>query len=122
MVSRYLDSPMLIGNKKFDLRLYVLVTNYRPLRVWKSERGFARFCHSDYSMENTEDLFLHLTNTSLQKYGANYNNIHGGKWPLRNVKFFMEMNFGRKKAKKIEDEIDYLILASLKSVQVKNEK
>lgn len=28
------------------------------------------------------------------------------------------MNFGRKKAKKVFEEIDYLVLASLKSVQV----
>jgi tubulin polyglutamylase TTLL1 len=35
VVSRYIDNPMLVGGKKFDLRLYCLVTNYRPLKVWK---------------------------------------------------------------------------------------
>lgn len=32
--SRYLDNPYLVGGKKFDLRIYALVTSYNPLRVY----------------------------------------------------------------------------------------
>ena len=42
VISRYIDRPLLIGGKKFDLRIYVLVTNYRPLKVWLSSLGFAK--------------------------------------------------------------------------------
>ena len=34
VVSRYLDQPLLLGGRKFDLRIYVLVLSYVPLIVY----------------------------------------------------------------------------------------
>lgn len=34
LAQRYVDSPYLVGGRKFDLRIYALVTCYNPLRVY----------------------------------------------------------------------------------------
>ena len=34
VVSRYLDRPLLLGGRKFDLRIYALVMSFQPLRAY----------------------------------------------------------------------------------------
>lgn len=43
VVCRYLHKPYLIGGSKFDLRIYVYVTCYDPLRIYLFRDGLVRF-------------------------------------------------------------------------------
>lgn len=43
IVSRYIDKPLLIQERKFDLRIYVLVPSVLPLTLFMFEEGIARF-------------------------------------------------------------------------------
>lgn len=42
-VCRYLHKPYLISGNKFDLRIYVYVTSYDPLRIYIYSDGLVRF-------------------------------------------------------------------------------
>mmetsp|Transcript_20030 Transcript_20030/g.79896 ORF Transcript_20030/g.79896 Transcript_20030/m.79896 type:complete len:307 (+) Transcript_20030:3-923(+) len=97
VISRYIENPLLIGGKKFDLRLYVLVTSYRPLRVYQYAHGFARFCNVKYNSQVSElnNPFIHLTNVAIQKTGDDYNAKHGGKWNVQHVRLFIEATWGK---------------------------
>lgn len=59
VVSRYIDNPYLIMGKKFDIRMYVLVTSFSPLTVWMHREGFARFSNQRFSLENIDNAIVH---------------------------------------------------------------
>lgn len=69
VVSKYIERPLLVGGKKFDLRIYVLVLSYSPLKVYLHRGGFARFSAVRYTIdkESMKDLHVHLTNVAIQK-------------------------------------------------------
>ncbi|CAK8691773.1 unnamed protein product [Clavelina lepadiformis] len=118
VISRYIDNPLLIGGKKFDLRMYVLVTSYRPLKCYMYRLGFCRFCTVKYTQSTNEldNMFVHLTNVSIQKHGEEYNPVHGGKWTISNLRLYLEGTRGKQVTDKLFDEINWLTVMSLKAV------
>lgn len=64
---------MLINGHKFDLRIYVVVTSFDPLRIYVYKEGLARFATELYSDKVSKDnKFIHLTNYSVNKKNDNY--------------------------------------------------
>jgi len=75
VVQQYIANPLLIGNRKFDLRMYVLISSLDPLIVYLHDEGLARFCTEDYQKPNNSNInnsFIHLTNYSLNKNNPNF--------------------------------------------------
>ena len=60
--------------------------------------------------------YVHLTNVSIQKHGEEYNNIHGGKLHVQNLRLFLEMTRGRAATEKLFNEMNWLMVHTLKSV------
>eukprot|EP01062_Namystynia_karyoxenos_P033482 TRINITY_DN24654_c0_g1_i1.p1 TRINITY_DN24654_c0_g1~~TRINITY_DN24654_c0_g1_i1.p1 ORF type:complete len:939 (+),score=262.65 TRINITY_DN24654_c0_g1_i1:92-2818(+) len=70
VVQEYVDDPLLIEDKKFDLRVYALVTSVRHLSVHIFNEGLVRLCVEDYvrpSSENIDRTCMHLTNYAINR-------------------------------------------------------
>ncbi|CAM9990359.1 unnamed protein product, partial [Scytosiphon promiscuus] len=119
VVQRYITNPYLVAGRKFDMRLYVLVTSYMPMTVWIYRAGFCRFSHARYSnaTEDLEDMEKHLTNVAIQKRTESYDKDFGGKWGLRQLKLHLMALHGVAAVNTLFHEIQSLILRSLLSVQ-----
>lgn len=57
---RYIERPLLINKKKFDLRCYLLISSVDPLMVFY-HRGYVRLSMFDFDI-NEKNIQVHLTN------------------------------------------------------------
>ncbi|XP_039925224.1 tubulin monoglutamylase TTLL4 [Hirundo rustica] len=122
LVQRYLHKPYLIGGKKFDLRIYVYVTCYDPLRVYLFKDGLVRFASCNYSssMESLSNKFMHLTNYSVNKKNTEYKSnsdetaCQGHKWALKALWSYLTQKGVNSEAiwEKIKDIVIKTIIAS----------
>ena len=117
VVQRYIENPYLIGGKKFDIRVYVLVTSYIPLKVWLYRSGFARFSNTRFSLDSISDTFVHLTNVAIQKTAADYDPEKGCKWSLQQLRLYLMAKHGPEVVQQLFQQVDEIFIKSLQSVQ-----
>ncbi|VDK72366.1 unnamed protein product [Onchocerca ochengi] len=69
VAQHYIDRPLIVNSTKFDLRLYVYLTNLDPLRIYLYNDGLVRFASVPYSsaLGSMSNKFMHLTNYSINK-------------------------------------------------------
>jgi len=74
LVCKYISNPLLVDGFKFDLRLYVGVTCFDPVRVYLYEEGLTRFATVKYDRtgKNIKNVCMHLTNYSVNKKNADF--------------------------------------------------
>ena len=74
LASRYIQNPHLINGLKYDLRVYVLVTSYCPLKVYMYDDGLVRFATEPYTQDTSKlgQKFVHLTNFSINKKNSKF--------------------------------------------------
>lgn len=75
IVQRYLDRPFLIGGRKFDLRVWAVLTPAFDIHVYRE--GVCRTASEPYSLDLSCTL-AHLTNHCLQEQGPRFGMFEPG--------------------------------------------
>jgi tubulin monoglycylase TTLL3/8 len=68
VVQKYIENPMLIKGRKFDIRQWVLVTSFCPLIIWFCKECYIRFGAENYEIEDIGNKYMHLTNNCITKH------------------------------------------------------
>jgi tubulin polyglutamylase TTLL2 len=55
------------------MRIYVVITSMKPLKIYLYKEGLIRFSTEKYDMKDLGNKFIHLTNTSINKYSPSIN-------------------------------------------------
>lgn len=77
VVSKYIGNPLLVDGCKFDFRIHVLVASLEPFTVFVHNEGLMRMASFKYetpTVSNRNNMYMHLTNLSLNKY--NKESVH----------------------------------------------
>lgn len=80
VVQLYLERPLTINSFKFDLRMYVLITDIRCQngslpRAFLHHEGLVRFCTTPYEQPSSDNLSnncQHLSNYSVNKWASDF--------------------------------------------------
>ena len=76
MIQKYIERPMLINQRKFDIRVWVLLTH--NLDVFMFKEGYLRTSSEKFTLDNIENPFIHLTNNAVQKFSKDYGALELG--------------------------------------------
>lgn len=76
LIQKYIERPLLYNGRKFDIRIWVLITH--KYKVYAFKEGHMKACSIKYDLNNIDNSFIHLTNYSLQKYNQNFSKFEKG--------------------------------------------
>lgn len=120
VVSKYIETPLLLGGRKFDLRIYVFVNSFTPLRVFIYRGGFCRLSSERFNLDkqHMKDLTVHLTNIAVQRrQELNECTSSNMKWSLHSLRVHLSTQYGEQKTNDLFGKINDIIIRSLLCVQ-----
>jgi hypothetical protein len=77
MIQKYLEKPLLYQGRKFDIRMWIMLMTNRENEVYIFKEGHLKATSLKYNPDSN-DLFVHLTNYSVQKHNIHFSKIEIG--------------------------------------------
>jgi hypothetical protein len=66
IIQKYIDRPLLINKRKFDIRIFALLTSVNgTLKGYFYNDGYLRTSSKEFTTDNLSNRFVHLTNDAV---------------------------------------------------------
>ena len=98
LITKFISNLDLIDNKKYDLRLYVLISGLKPLRIYLYKKGLVRRASLPFNItiEEIQNRYMFLTNTGINQKNEKYifphesNDSNANIWNLDTYKHYLK--------------------------------
>lgn len=113
IVQKYIESPLLISKRKFDIRCYSLITCINGImQGYFYLDGYLRTASSEFNIKDCSNLYVHLTNDAIQKNSKEYGKYeNGNKLSYAEFQRYLDRRFPDKKPNFISE-----ILPGIKNI------
>ena len=92
ILQKYLEKPLLYQGRKFDIRLWVLFISEKEDDIYIFKQGHLKATCTQYDPDS-KDLYVHLTNYSVQKHNENFSKIEiGNEIPFKSFQNELDKN------------------------------
>ena len=92
ILQKYLEKPLLYQGRKFDIRLWVLFIYDQEDDIFIFKQGHLKATCNQYNPDS-KDLYVHLTNYSVQKHNENFSKIEiGNEIPFESFQNELDKN------------------------------
>ena len=108
LLQKYLEKPLLYQGRKFDIRIWVLLSH--DMKVYIFKEGHLKATSTLFSLED-KNFFVHLTNYSVQKYCDDF-----GKEEIGNEISFDEFEKSLKEEYNLEINVRKFIMNKIKKI------
>jgi len=89
VIQRYIKNPLLLNDRKSELRIYWLVASLRPLLVLMYEEGTVRLNSLPFKLADFDNTLIHITNVHQQKIHPDYDPSLVLKWTFSDLEKYV---------------------------------
>jgi len=121
VIQKYIENPLIIKGRKFDIRQWVLVTNFNPLTVYLFDTPYIRFGAEEFHIDDFKNIFSQLTGNSIAKHSEKFENseIEGDMWEIEQFRDYLKERFGKDCWPEIQAKIKKIVIYALQCAKHK---